>query len=171
MIIIIPTFMGSLTTYDANTDCVNICEEKMYGCLDSTAVNYVDSANTALPCYYFPVCISPAYLEYHVDTTNGYYTDINIQDSCNTLAVFGCMDDTMYNYNSLDNVDNGGWVAYIYGGLDPLRGNYNPQATAGDPLIAQVYGCTYPTAYNDKQHATHENERCGRVDHGSTERT
>ena len=82
-----PPFIVPFKTYDATTYCGNICEEKIYGCIDSTAFNYVDSANTALPCYYYPSCISPAYLEYHIDTTNGYYTDINIQDSCNTLAV------------------------------------------------------------------------------------
>ena len=73
-----PPFIIPFKTYDATTYCGNICEEKVYGCLDSTAFNYVDSANTALPCYYYPGCISPAYLEYHVDTTNGYYTDFNI---------------------------------------------------------------------------------------------
>ena len=166
-----PPFIVPFKTYHADTYCGNICEEKVYGCLDSTAFNYVDSANTALPCYYYPGCISPAYLEYHVDTTNGYYTDINIQDSCNTLAVFGCMDDTMYNYNPLANVDNGGCVAYIYGCMDPLMWNYNPQATASDTCIAYVYGCTDPTAYNYNPLANTDNGSCEEVVYGCTDST
>jgi hypothetical protein len=164
-----PPFIIPFKTYHANTYCGNICEEKIYGCMDSTAFNYVDSANTALSCYYYPGCISPAYLEYHVDTTNGYYTDINIQDSCNTLAVFGCMNDTMYNYNPLANVDNGGCVAYIYGCMDPLMWNYNPQATASDTCIAYVYGCTDPTAYNYNPLANTDNGSCEEVVYGCTD--
>lgn len=166
-----PPFIIPFKTYDATTYCGNICEEKVYGCLDSTAFNYVDSANTALPCYYYPGCISPAYLEYHVDTTNGYYTDINIQDSCNTLAVFGCMDDTMYNYNALANVDNGGCIPYIYGCMDPTMYNYNPQATASDTCIAYVYGCTDPTAFNYNPLANTDNGSCEAFVFGCTDST
>jgi hypothetical protein len=166
-----PPFIIPFKTYDATTYCGNICEEKVYGCLDSTAFNYVDSANTALPCYYYPGCISPAYLEYHVDTTNGYYTDINIQDSCNTLAVFGCMDDTMYNYNALANVDNGGCIPYIYGCMDPTMFNYNPQATASDTCIAYVYGCTDPTAFNYNPLANTDNGSCEAFVFGCTDST
>ena len=166
-----PPFIIPFKTYDATTYCGNICEEKVYGCLDSIAFNYVDSANTALPCYYYPGCISPAYLEYHVDTANGYYTDINIQDSCNTLAVFGCMDDTMYNYNALANVDNGGCIPYIYGCMDPTMFNYNPQATASDTCIAYVYGCTDPTAFNYNPLANTDNGSCEAFVFGCTDST
>jgi hypothetical protein len=166
-----PPFIIPFKTYDATTYCGNICEEKVYGCLDSTAFNYVDSANTALPCYYYPGCISPAYLEYHVDTTNGYYTDFNIQDSCNTLAVFGCTNDTMYNYNALANVDNGGCIPYIYGCMDPTMFNYNPQATASDTCIAYVYGCTDPTAFNYNPLANTDNGSCEAFVFGCTDST
>ena len=166
-----PPFIIPFKTYDATTYCGNICEEKVYGCLDSTAFNYVDSANTALPCYYYPGCISPAYLEYHVDTTNGYYTDFNIQDSCNTLAVFGCTNDTMYNYNALANVDNGGCIPYIYGCMDPTMYNYNPQATASDTCIAYVYGCTDPTAFNYNPLANTDNGSCEAFVFGCTDST
>ena len=166
-----PPFIIPFKTYDATTYCGNICEEKVYGCLDSVAFNYVDSANTSLPCYYYPGCISPAYLEYHIDTTNGYYTDFNIQDSCNTLAVFGCMDDTMYNYNALANVDNGGCIPYIYGCMDPTMYNYNPQATASDTCIAYVYGCTDPTAFNYNPLANTDNGSCEAFVFGCTDST
>ena len=166
-----PPFIIPFKTYDATTYCGNICEEKVYGCLDSTAFNYVDSANTSLPCYYYPGCISPAYLEYHIDTANSYYTDFNIQDSCNTLAVFGCMDDTMYNYNALANVDNGGCIPYIYGCMDPTMYNYNPQATASDTCIAYVYGCTDPTAFNYNPLANTDNGSCEAFVFGCTDST
>ena len=152
---IIPFFM-----YKANTFCGNTCEEYVYGCMDSLAFNYVDSANTNDDCYYYPGCISPAYLEYHVDTTNGYYTDFNIQDSCNTLAIFGCMNDTMYNYNALANVDNGGCIPYIYGCMDPMMYNYNPFATASDTCIPYIYGCTDPTMFNYDPNANTDNGSC-----------
>ena len=166
-----PPFIIPFKKYTGNTYCGNICEEKIFGCMDSTAFNYVDTANTALPCYYYPGCISPAYLEYHVDTTNGYYTDFNIQDSCLTLAVFGCMDDTMYNYNPLANVDNGGCVAYIYGCMDPTMYNYNPQATANDTCIPYIYGCTDPVAFNYDPLANTDNGSCEEVVYGCTDST
>ena len=166
-----PPFIQPFFLYQGSTYCGNTCEEYVYGCLDTLAFNYVDSANTADDCFYYPGCISPAYLEYHVDTTNGYYTDLNIQDSCLTLAVFGCMDDTMYNYNALANVDNGGCISYIYGCMDPTMYNYNPQATASDTCIAYVYGCTDPTAFNYNQLANTDNGSCEAFVFGCTDST
>jgi len=166
-----PPFIIPFKTYEGNTYCGNICEDKIYGCMDSTAFNYVDSANTSLVCYYYPGCISPAYLDYHVDTANAYYTDINIQDSCQTLAIFGCTNDTMYNYNSLANVDNGGCVAYIYGCMDPTMFNYNPQATASDTCIPYIYGCTDPVAFNYNPLANTDNGSCEEVVYGCTDST
>jgi len=166
-----PPFIQPFFLYQGSTYCGNTCEEYVYGCLDTLAFNYVDSANTADDCFYYPGCISPAYLEYHVDTANAYYTDINIQDSCNTLAVFGCMDDTMYNYNALANVDNGGCIPYIYGCMDPTMYNYNPQATASDTCIAYVYGCTDPTAFNYNPLANTDNGSCEAFVFGCTDST
>ena len=129
-----PPFIVPFKTYQSNTYCGNICEEKVFGCLDTLAFNYVDSANTALPCYYYPGCISPAYLEYHIDTANGYYTDINIQDSCVTLAVFGCTDSTALNYDSLANTNNGSCIAIVEGCMDINAYNYNIEANTNDSL-------------------------------------
>ena len=129
-----PPFIVPFKTYESTTYCGNICEEKVYGCMDSIAFNYIDSANTALPCYYYPGCISPAYLEYHIDTTNGYYTDINIQDSCVTLAVFGCTDSLALNYDSLANTNNGSCIAVVEGCMDINAYNYNIEANTNDSL-------------------------------------
>ena len=166
-----PPFVVPFKLYEGLTYCGNNCIEKVYGCVDSLAYNYVDSANISTTCYYNPGCISPAYLEYHVDTSNGYYTDINVQDSCNTLAIFGCMDDTMSNYNSLANVDNGGCIPYVYGCMDPLMYNYNSLATAPDTCIPYIYGCTDPVMYNYNPLANTDNGSCEPYVYGCTDST
>ena len=166
-----PPFMQPFFLYEGFTYCGNICEEYVYGCLDTLAFNYVDSANTADDCYYYPGCISPAYLEYHVDTANAYYTDINIQDSCETLAMFGCTDSTAYNYDNAANVDNGGCIPYIYGCMDATMYNYNPFATAMDTCIPFVYGCTDPTMFNYDQLANTDNGSCIPFVYGCTDTT
>jgi hypothetical protein len=161
----------AFTLYQGFTDCGTTCEEKVYGCMDSIAYNYVDTANVSEPCYYFPGCIFPAYLEYHADTTNGYYTDINVQDSCIIIAVFGCMDSTAYNYDTTANVDNGGCVDYIYGCMDGTMFNYNPLATSPDTCVPFVYGCTDPTMFNYSLVANSDNGSCIPFVYGCTDST
>ena len=129
---VVPPFIMPFHTYVGTTYCGNECIAVGSGCMDSTAFNYDSTANTSLPCYYVPGCISPAYLEYHIDTSNGVYTDFNIQDSCNTLTVFGCMDSTALNYDSLANVDNGSCSMIIIGCMDPAAYNYNMIANISD---------------------------------------
>ena len=152
---IIPFFM-----YEANTYCGNICEEYVYGCMDSLAFNYVDSANTNDDCYYYPGCISAAYLQYHVDTANGYYTDINVQDSCGVYATFGCTDSTAFNYDSLANVDNGGCLPVVVGCMQPVAFNYNPLANTPDTCIPVIFGCTNVTALNYDSLANTDDGSC-----------
>jgi len=166
-----PPFIVPFVLYEGFTYCGNICEEKIYGCMDSTAYNYSDTANTADFCYWFPGCASPAYVEYHNDTTNGYTTDFNVIDSCFNLATFGCMDSTAYNYDSTANVDNGGCLAYIYGCMDGTMFNYNPLATAPDTCIPFLYGCTDPTMFNYDQLANSDNGSCTPFVYGCTDST
>ena len=155
-----PPFIQPFLCYEGLTYCGNTCEEKIYGCMDSTAYNYIDTANVSEPCYYYPGCISPAYLEYHVDTTVAYYTDINVQDSCNTLAVFGCTDSTAFNYNNLANVDNGGCLPVVMGCMDAFAFNYNPLANTPDNCIPFIYGCTNVTALNYDSLANTDDNSC-----------
>ena len=128
--------------------------------MDSTAYNYIDTANVSEPCYYYPGCISPAYLEYHVDTTVAYYTDINVQDSCNTLAVFGCTDSIAFNYNDLANVDNGGCLPVVMGCMDAFAFNYNVLANTPDNCIPFIYGCTSDIALNYDSLANTDDNSC-----------
>ena len=143
-----PPFIQPFFVYTAQTYCGNECIEKVYGCLDTLAWNYDSLANMSDDCYYYPGCTSPAYLEYHADTANGYYSDYNVQDSCQTLAVFGCMDSLAFNYDSTANVDNGGCLPVVYGCMDAFAFNFNPLANTPDTCIPFIYGCLDPTAFN-----------------------
>jgi len=164
-----PPFIQTFFTYQGNTYCGDICEEKIYGCLDSLAFNYVDSANTADDCFYYPGCISPAYLEYHVDTANAYYTDINIQDSCATLAIFGCTDTLAFNYDTSANVDNGGCLPVVVGCMQPVAFNYNPLANTPDTCIPVIFGCTNVTALNYDSLANTDDGSCIAIVFGCTD--
>jgi hypothetical protein len=155
-----PPFMQPFFVYGGITYCGNECIEIVEGCMDNNAFNYDSTANTPLPCYYIPGCMSPAYLEYHIDTSNGVYTDFNIQDSCNVLAVFGCTDTASFNYNSTANVDNGGCVPVVVGCMESLALNYNPLANTPDTCIAYVYGCTDPTMFNYDSLANTDDGSC-----------
>jgi len=155
-----PPFIVPFYMYEGFTYCGNICEEIVYGCLDTLAFNYVDSANTADDCFYYPGCISPAYLQYHIDTANAYYTDINIQDSCETLAMFGCTDSLSFNYDSLSNVDNGGCLPVVMGCMDGFAFNYNILANTPDTCIPFIYGCTNVTALNYDSLANTDDNSC-----------
>ena len=166
-----PPFIQPFLCYEGLTYCGNTCEEKIYGCMDSTAYNYIDTANVSEPCYYYPGCISPAYLEYHVDTTVGYYTDINVQDSCSTLAVFGCTDLTAFNYDVSANVDNGGCLPVVIGCMQPFAFNYNPIANTPDSCIAIVYGCTTPGSFNYNILANTDDGSCLAIVSGCTDVT
>ena len=115
MISVVQPFNIQVYMYVDNTECGNECIDVGRGCMDSKAFNYDSLANTADTCYYYSGCISPAYLEWYEDTSNGYYTDFHIQDSCKTFAKFGCTDPTMYNYDSLANVEPPGiCFPYVY---------------------------------------------------------
>ena len=169
MLSVQPPFIQSFFVYEGNTDCGNVCEEKIYGCLDTLAFNYIDSANTSDDCFYYPGCISPAYLEYHVDTANAYYTDINIQDSCETLAMFGCTDSLAFNYDSLANVDNGGCLPVVTGCMQPVAFNYNPLANVPDTCIPVIFGCTNVTALNYDSLANTDDGSCIAIIFGCTD--
>ena len=151
------------------TNCGNSCDPIVIGCMDSLAVNYIASANTNATCYYYPGCSFPAYLEYHVDTTFGYYTDLHIQDSCINTAIFGCTDLTAFNYDATANVDNGGCLPVVLGCMQPLAFNYNPIANTTDTCIAMVFGCTNSTALNYDSLANVDDGSCLTIVLGCTD--
>ena len=171
VISVVPPFIVPFQTYTGITYCGNTCVEIVEGCMENSAWNYDSLANTSLPCYYNPGCLSPAYLEYHNDTTNGYYTDINVQDSCNTLAMFGCTDSLAFNYDPLANVDNGGCLPVVIGCMIPGSFNYNAQANTPGTCIPIIYGCTSPIAFNYNPLANTDDGSCVGVVYGCTDST
>ena len=129
----------------ANTDN-DTCEEFAYGCTDSAAANFDPLANTNNnTCHYNPGCTDSDYLEFY---TQGFTADFN-NGSCLTLVVYGCTDNSMFNYDSSANFDNGSCVGFVYGCTDSTMFNYNPLAnTNNGTCIPFIYGCMDPTMYN-----------------------
>ena len=171
VISIVPPFIMPFFTYTGITYCGNECIEVVEGCMDSLAFNYDSLSNTPEPCYYYPGCISPAYVEWYQDTANGYYTDFHIQDSCKTFVVFGCMDPTMYNYDSLANIEPSGiCFPYVYGCTNFLAFNYNPVANTDDSsCVPVIYGCINPLAFNYDSLANTDDGSCEPISYGCTD--
>jgi len=124
--------------------CGNNCIERVYGCTDSIALNYISYANTDDgSCYYVAGCMNPIYLEYNelADYDDG---------SCATLIVIGCMDSTALNYNAFANVElEGSCIEVVEGCMNDLAFNYNPNANVDDgSCIPVTYGCIDATMYN-----------------------
>lgn len=144
MIEVIPPFIQPLFKRTVPTYCGDYCIDKIFGCMDSLALNYVDTANTATQCFYVLGCTNSSYLEYY---TQGFVADTS-DGSCNIPAVWGCTNENAFNYDTLANIDNGGCVPVIYGCMQPLAFNYNPLANTPDTCSPLLYGCTDPTMFN-----------------------
>ncbi len=160
--------------YEINPYCGNTCEPYIYGCLDETAFNYVEEANTGdNSCYYNPGCTSPAFLEYH---TQGFVADYDNGD-CQVLAEFGCTDDTQFNYDpdatvqwnsATDSTDP--CIPIVEGCMDPLALNFNPLANVNNfDCVDAIYGCTDPEAFNYNELANVDNDSCEDVVEGCTD--
>ena len=130
--------------YEGTPTCLNYCEAYVEGCMDDQAVNYSDVANTDDgACYYLPGCMQAGYLEFY---NQGYDADYD-DGSCDVLAVFGCMDDTQYDYDVLANVATN-CTPFIYGCMNPLAFDYDPNANTNDECTPFIYGCSDATALN-----------------------
>jgi len=166
LISIQPPFIQPLLPYNIITNCGNTCEEKIFGCLDSLAVNYDSTANTSdTSCYYVPGCTNSSYLEYY---TQGFVADYD-DGSCDIKAVWGCTDSLAFNYDLTANIDNGGCVPIILGCMESLAFNYNPNANTPDTCIAYLYGCTDPTMFNYNQLANADDGSCIPFVYGCTD--
>ena len=165
MIEVVPPFIQPLFKRTVPTYCGNYCIDRIFGCMDSLALNYVDTANTNTQCFYVLGCTNSAYLEYY---TQGFVADTS-DNSCLTPAVWGCNDSTAFNYHLLANIDNGGCIPVILGCMQPLAFNYNPQANTSDTCIAVVYGCMSSIAINYDSLANIDDESCIGVVYGCTD--
>ena len=153
--------------YEVQPYCGNTCIPFAYGCMDETASNYSDTANTDDgSCYYAAGCTQAGYLEYY---TQGYEADYD-DGSCQTLAVFGCTDEVAFNYDPQANVDNGGCIPVVLGCTNPLAFNYDTSANTDDGgCIPFIYGCTDPTAFNYDPEANADNGECEPFVYGCTD--
>ena len=161
-------FIQPLFNYTTLTYCGNLCVDKVFGCLDPLAINYDALANTEdSTCYYVPGCTNSSYLEYY---TQGFVADFN-DESCVTPAVWGCIDSTAFNFDSLANISNGGCVPVILGCMESLAFNFNPLANTPDTCTPLIYGCTDPTMFNFSIIANTDDGGCEPYVFGCTDST
>ena len=155
--------------YIALPNCPTICIPYVYGCMDVSAYNYNDTANTSDgSCYYEPGCTDPQFLEYY---TQGFIADYNNGD-CQIEAIWGCTDSLAFNYDSLANLDNGGCVPVILGCMQPLAFNYNSSANVDDgSCVPFIYGCTDATMFNFDADANTDDGSCIPYVFGCTDST
>ena len=165
---VLPPFIQPMFKYKVPTYCGNLCIEKTFGCMDSLAVNYIDSVNTDDgSCYYLPGCNNSSYLEYY---TQGFVADYNNGD-CQTEAIWGCTDSTAFNYDIIANIDNGGCIPVILGCMESLAFNFNPLANTPDTCVPLIYGCTDPTMFNFSVIANTDDGGCEPYVFGCTDST
>jgi hypothetical protein len=164
---VIPPFIQPLFKRTVPTYCGDYCIDKIFGCMDSLALNYVDTANTPTQCFYVLGCTSPAYLEYY---TQGFVADTS-DGSCETKAEWGCTDSTAFNYDTIANIDNGGCVPVILGCMESLAFNFNVLANTPDTCIPLIYGCIDPTMFNFDVNANTDDGDCEPYVFGCTDST
>jgi hypothetical protein len=155
-----PPFIQPLFLYSAITNCGNTCVEKVFGCPDTLACNYVSGVNTPTSCTY-PVT--------YYNCNNECISDIDNDGVCDELEVVGCQDPLMYNYNILA-TDSGACEPFIYGCTDPTMFNYNPLAnTDNGNCEPYIFGCTDSTMFNFNPLANADNNSCVPYIYGCTD--
>jgi len=155
-----PPFIQPLFKYNAITNCGNTCIEKVFGCPDTLACNYISEVNTPTSCTY-PVT--------YYNCNNECISDIDTDGVCDELEIVGCQNPLMYNYNILA-TDSGTCEEFIYGCTDPLMFNYDPLAnTDNGNCEPYVYGCTDSTMFNYNPLANADNNSCTSYIYGCTD--
>ena len=121
--------------YSAIPFCGYECIPAVYGCMDSTSLNYNPDANvddgSCIPIVYG--CTNP--LAFNYDST------ATVDDGSCIATVYGCTDPNSFNYNPLANVDDGNCI-YL-GCTDITACNYDSTANVDNG------GCMYPAQYYD----------------------
>ncbi len=171
--------------YQAMPFCGTLCIPTVEGCLDSTALNYNEEANTddGSCIEVIPGCTQEIAFNYdeNANFDDGscegivfgcmdsvawnYNEDANVSD--NSCLYFGCTDSEATNYNEGANVDNG---SCLYPGCtDSSAFNFNSEANIDDgSCILPIYGCTDPTAFNYDSTANTDNDSCIPIVEGCT---
>jgi len=162
MIEVIPPFIQPLFTRVIPTYCGNYCIDRIFGCMDPLALNYVDTANTNTQCFYVLGCTNSSYLEYY---TQGFIADTS-DGSCNIKAEWGCTDSLAFNFDTIANIDNGGCLPVILGCMESLAFNFEPLANTSDTCVAVVSGCMSSIALNYDSLANTDDGSCIGVVYG-----
>ena len=120
-------------TYQALPFCGTLCILTVEGCLDESALNYNEEANTD----------DGSCIEMIEGCTNdlafNYNVEANYDDGSCVPTVVGCMSANAWNYNPNANVDDGACI--FLGCTDPSACNYSSSANADNG------GCVYPVQY------------------------
>ena len=115
--------------------CGTFCIPTVEGCMDDTALNYNEEANTD----------DGSCIEIVEGCTNelafNYNSEANWDDGSCEAVVVGCMDEIAWNYNANANTDGGDCI-YL-GCTDSIACNYDSSANADSG------GCIYPDEYYD----------------------
>jgi len=105
-----------------------------------------------------------------MDATMFNYNSLANTSSGNCIPfIYGCIDSTQFNYDPLANTDNATCIPFIYGCNDVASFNYNPLANTSDNSCCYIDGCTDPSALNYDPNACFDNNSCVTIITGCTE--
>ena len=155
--VILPDVYGCIDSTALNYDSLanvddSSCVYCIYGCMDSTSFNYDSTATCP------SICI-PIIYGCMDSTAINYYTAANIDNGSCIYILFGCTDSLATNYNSLALYDDGSCI-YPPGCMDSTAINYNPNAIISDSSCIYPPGCMDSTAINYNPNATVSDSTC-----------
>jgi ribosomal protein L33 len=126
-----------------------------FGCMDSSAVNYDESANTDDGS-----CVAVVHGCTDANAFNYNAAANTLDDSCVPL-VYGCTDASAFNFDSSSNTDDGSCVPVILGCTDGSAFNYNTDANTDDgSCVPVILGCTDGSAFNYNTDANTDDGSC-----------
>jgi hypothetical protein len=132
---------------------------EIYSCDDCGNCGWQTIANVSLePGNYFVL----------IEGNMSFSGDYELTMTCNDL--FGCTDDSMFNYDSQASVDDGSCVPVVYGCITPLYFEYSSEANTDDGSceLLMTYGCTDPSMFNFDQDVTQDDGSCISYIYGCT---
>jgi len=141
----------SLATIDDDGSCIQVS----YGCTDDTGA-------------------TTSYTGTGVDANGDPLNFVNTDDG--SCAYYGCIDNSMFNFDPFANTTDGTCIPFIYGCMDDteidgdLQYNYNSAANTEnvDSCVQWIYGCMIEWADNYNSNATLDNGSCVYVEGGCT---
>ena len=124
------------------------CEPFIYGCMDSTALNYNENANTEEPQAIGQQENPCVYVEGCTDSEAYNFNPESDSDDGSCAYNPGCMNPEAANYDEAFDIDDG--TCYFNPGcMDPQAFNFTPNADFDDDsCIPIVFGCLDPNGLN-----------------------